>query len=150
MAAAFDEMYLDADVCRPGYAFLQRWLQSTPPDVLAHRRAEAELLFQRIGITFAVYGSAEAEERIIPFDIIPRIFTKPEWQRLERGLEQRLRALNLFLADVYGNGDILAHPAAAVQVGLDLRSGRPSGATGAAIRPVSGRRGCRRRPATGV
>ena len=66
------------------------WLESTPPDVLAHRRAEAELLFRRIGITFAVYGEAEAEERIIPFDIIPRVLTKPEWERLARGLEQRV------------------------------------------------------------
>ncbi len=108
MAAAFNEMFADVDVCRPGYKFLQRWLKSTPPDVLAARRSEAELLFRRIGITFAVYGTAEAEERIIPFDIIPRVFTRAEWQRLTRGLEQRVRALNAFLADIYGNAEILA------------------------------------------
>jgi uncharacterized circularly permuted ATP-grasp superfamily protein len=92
---------------RAGYGFLKRWLESTPPEVLALRRSEAELLFRRIGITFAVYGDAEAEERIIPFDIIPRILTKPEWRRLSAGLEQRVRALNAFLADIYGGAEII-------------------------------------------
>ena len=59
-------------------------LAETPAEQLAHRRAEAELLFRRIGITFAVYGDAEAEERIIPFDIIPRILTRKEWDRLSK------------------------------------------------------------------
>ena len=77
------------------------------PESLAHRRLEAELLFRRIGITFAVYGQNEAEERIIPFDIIPRVLTRAEWQRLSRGLEQRVRAMNLFLADLYGPAEIL-------------------------------------------
>jgi uncharacterized circularly permuted ATP-grasp superfamily protein len=108
MATAFNEMYADTNVCRPGYEFLSHWLESTPAEELAHRRAEAELLFRRIGITFAVYGSADAEERIIPFDIIPRVLSKPEWQRLTRGLEQRVRALNMFLADIYGKAEILA------------------------------------------
>jgi uncharacterized circularly permuted ATP-grasp superfamily protein len=108
MKQAFDEMYIDRETCRPGYEFLDQWLSSTPPDVMAHRRTEAELLFRRIGITFAVYGSDAGEERIIPFDIIPRILTKPEWDRLAKGLEQRVRALNMFLADIYGNGEILA------------------------------------------
>jgi uncharacterized circularly permuted ATP-grasp superfamily protein len=107
MTAAFDEMMLPGGGSRTGYEFLKRWLDQTPPEILAHRRAEAELLFRRIGITFAVYGDSDAEERIIPFDIIPRILTKTEWQRLSRGLEQRVKALNLFLADVYGPGDIL-------------------------------------------
>ena len=107
MAGAFNEMYVDNGECRRGYEFLQTWLEFSDPDVLAHRRAEAELLFRRIGITFAVYGNADAEERIIPFDIIPRVLTKPEWDRLSAGLEQRVKALNLFLADIYGNGDIL-------------------------------------------
>ena len=105
---AFDEMFAPDGVARPGYEFLQRWLESTPADLLAHRRAEAELVFRRIGITFAVYGESEAEERIIPFDIVPRVLSKAEWTRLSRGLEQRVKALNAFLADVYGNGEILA------------------------------------------
>src|SRR5689334_769212 len=108
MAAAFDEMTLAGGASRPGYDALKRWLAGTPIDLLSHRRAEAELLFRRIGITFAVYGETEAEERIIPFDIIPRILTRDEWTRLSRGLEQRVNALNLFLADVYGPARIVA------------------------------------------
>jgi uncharacterized circularly permuted ATP-grasp superfamily protein len=108
MPAAFNEMYLPDGSCRPGYEFLKRWLETTPAELLAQRRAEAELLFRRIGITFAVYGNADAEERIIPFDIIPRVLTKAEWQRLSAGLVQRVKALNAFLADVYGAGEIIA------------------------------------------
>ncbi|HZP21378.1 MAG TPA: circularly permuted type 2 ATP-grasp protein [Bauldia sp.] len=107
MAGAFDEMVLADGRSRAGYEILKRWLDETPPDLLAHRRAEAELLFRRIGITFAVYGETEGEERIIPFDIIPRILTKKEWARLASGLEQRARALNLFLTDLYGPARIL-------------------------------------------
>ncbi len=108
MKAAFDEMFARDRACRPGYEFLRDWLQSTPPETLANRRAEAELLFRRIGITFAVYGSADAEERIIPFDIVPRVLTSSEWQRLAAGLEQRVKALNHFLADVYDKAEIIA------------------------------------------
>ncbi len=104
----FNEMFAEGSACRPGYEFLQRWLETTPPAALAQRQAEAELLFRRIGITFAVYGQSDAEERIIPFDIIPRILTKTEWQKLSAGLEQRVRALNAFLADIYGNGEIVS------------------------------------------
>ena len=108
MATAFNEMFADGGACRPGYEFLQRWLESTPAELLAHRRTEAELLFRRIGITFAVYGDADGEERIIPFDIIPRVLTSAEWRHLAKGLEQRVKALNAFLADVYGNAEIIA------------------------------------------
>ena len=78
MPDAFDEMNLGGGGSREGYEILKRWLEETPPELLAHRRAEAELLFRRIGITFAVYGDADAEERIIPFDIIPRILTRTD------------------------------------------------------------------------
>ena len=108
MPTAFNEMFLADGNSRPGYEFLKRWLESTPDELLAQRRAEAELLFRRIGITFAVYGNADAEERIIPFDIVPRVLTKSEWPRLSRGLEQRVKALNAFLADVYGAAEIIA------------------------------------------
>jgi uncharacterized circularly permuted ATP-grasp superfamily protein len=106
--AAFNEMYAASGAPRPGYALLHRWLDTSPPELLAHRRAEAELLFRRIGITFAVYGQSEAEERLIPFDIVPRVLSKVEWTRLSRGLEQRVTALNAFLTDIYGNGEIIA------------------------------------------
>ena len=75
----FDEMKGTDGAVRPAYAELSRWLGEVPPDVLDYRRREAELLFRRIGITFAVYGEAEAQERLIPFDVIPRILSAPEW-----------------------------------------------------------------------
>jgi uncharacterized circularly permuted ATP-grasp superfamily protein len=92
---------------RPAYQELSRWLKETPPDALEYRRQEAELLFRRIGITFAVYGDAEAQERLIPFDVIPRIMSAREWTLLEKGLKQRVKALNMFLRDIYHGRDIL-------------------------------------------
>ena len=104
---AFDEMTgLGAD-CRQGYEIVDAWLKNTPPELLRQRQHEAELLFRRIGITFAVYGDAEGEERLIPFDIVPRVITRPEWDRLSAGLVQRVTALNMFLQDVYGKGEIV-------------------------------------------
>src|SRR5437868_15216729 len=94
MAAAFDEMNGPEGDLRPAYQELSRWLKETPPDALEYRRQEAELLLRRIGITFAVYGDAEAQERLIPFDVIPRIMSAKEWTLLEKGLKQRVRALN--------------------------------------------------------
>jgi uncharacterized circularly permuted ATP-grasp superfamily protein len=105
--AAFDEMRGPDGAIRPAYATLADWLKETPQDVLEYRRREAEFIFRRIGITFAVYGEAEAQERLIPFDIIPRILTHEEWTRLGRGLEQRVNAINAFLRDVYGKREIL-------------------------------------------
>jgi len=107
MQKFFDEMTLADGHCRAGYESVKAWLESTSPEQLKVHQAEAELLFRRIGITFAVYGTSEAEERIIPFDIIPRILTASEWERLARGLEQRVRALNAFLADIYSTAVIL-------------------------------------------
>lgn len=108
MAAAFDEMKgHDGDEVRPAYRELARWLAEVPPDVLDYRRREAELIFRRIGITFAVYGEADATERLIPFDVIPRIMSASEWRVLEKGLTQRVTALNMFIKDVYGAREIL-------------------------------------------
>lgn len=107
MPASFDEMYQSDGTCRAGYAAIKQWLDSVSPDSLTQRRAEVELLFRRIGITFAVYDDAQAEERLIPFDIVPRVITRREWKNLSAGLEQRVTALNMFLADIYGRGDIL-------------------------------------------
>ncbi len=107
MTLAFDEMNGSGGDPRPAYQELFRWLQETPPDALEYRRQEAELLFRRIGITFAVYGEAASTERLIPFDVIPRILSGPEWTALEKGLKQRVKALNLFLKDIYHGRDIL-------------------------------------------
>src|SRR6187455_2305347 len=107
MAVAFDEMNGPGGDIRAAYQELSRWLKETPPDALEYRRQEAELLFRRIGITFAVYGDNEAQERLIPFDVIPRIMSAREWTILEKGLKQRVRALNMFLRDIYHGRDIL-------------------------------------------
>jgi uncharacterized circularly permuted ATP-grasp superfamily protein len=92
---------------REAYGRLSEWLSAAPTDLLDYRVKEAELLFRRIGITFAVYGDTQAQERLIPFDIIPRIITSAEWDTLAKGLTQRVDALNRFIADVYGKREIL-------------------------------------------
>jgi uncharacterized circularly permuted ATP-grasp superfamily protein len=107
MAVAFDEMRGADGASRPPYAELARWLGEVPPDVLDYRRREAELLFRRIGITFAVYGEADAQERLIPFDVLPRILSAAEWDLVRAGLEQRIKAINLYIKDVYGAREIL-------------------------------------------
>ncbi len=103
----WDEMTGGTGDIRAVYARIDQWLRDTPPDILAARRSQAELLFRRIGITFAVYGSADAAERLIPFDIIPRVIAQKEWQLLEEGLIQRVKAINAFLTDIYGPREIL-------------------------------------------
>jgi uncharacterized circularly permuted ATP-grasp superfamily protein len=104
---AFDEMGPVGGPVRAAYASLDRWLKTSPPDLLAARRSQAELFFRRIGITFNVYGDDESTERLIPFDIIPRVLTGAEWKKLEKGLRQRVTALNMFLADLYGPKECL-------------------------------------------
>jgi uncharacterized circularly permuted ATP-grasp superfamily protein len=103
---AFDEMGKGASL-HPAYAAIADWLRETPAADLAAKRAEAEVLFRRVGITFAVYGEGGDPERLIPFDIIPRILARAEWQTLSAGLTQRVRALNAFLADIYGQQEII-------------------------------------------
>jgi uncharacterized circularly permuted ATP-grasp superfamily protein len=107
MPVAFDEMTLPDGDIRPAYAHLGAWLKDLPPEMLEQRRREAELMFRRIGITFALYGDAESTERVIPFDVLPRIVSSSEWTTLKRGLEQRIKALNAFIKDIYGPRDIL-------------------------------------------
>src|SRR5829696_1835890 len=105
----FDEMHgtMQSASIRAAYSDLSRWLEETPREILDARRSQAELFFRRIGITFAVYGDNETTERLIPFDIIPRVITKAEWSGLERGLRQRVTALNAFLADIYGRQECI-------------------------------------------
>ncbi|HZQ01200.1 MAG TPA: circularly permuted type 2 ATP-grasp protein [Reyranella sp.] len=83
------------------------WLQEQTSEQLIVRRQQAEAMFRRTGITFAIYGAEEAEERVIPFDIIPRVLSAAEWRRLAAGIEQRVRALNAFMYDVYHRQEIL-------------------------------------------
>ncbi len=95
--SGFDEMYgFDGQVARPQYTEVVRQLASLPTEVLLNKQRDAELLFRRMGITFAVYGENSSEERLIPFDVVPRVFGASEWRRLELGLKQRVRALNMF------------------------------------------------------
>ena len=107
MTVAFDEMKGSDGALRPAYRELSRWLGEISHDVLDQRRREAELLFRRIGITFAVYGEADAQERLIPFDVLPRILAAAEWDHLRAGLEQRVKAINHYIRDVYGRREIL-------------------------------------------
>lgn len=106
MTQYFNEMYDNGSVRRP-YARLEDWTASMPAELRSLKQAEAEALFRRIGITFAVYGEGGDPDRLIPFDMFPRVFTQDEWRRLERGIKQRARALNAFLVDVYGRGEIV-------------------------------------------
>ncbi len=107
MPASYDEMR-DADGnVRPHYRAFDDWLQRTPPEDIAHKRRQAEISFHRVGITFSVYGEESGNERLIPFDIVPRIVPAGEWRMLEAGLRQRVHALNLFLGDIYGEQRIL-------------------------------------------
>ncbi len=104
---AFDEMRAPDGNVRAAYARLAQWLDNTPPELLARKRHEADVLFRRLGITFAVYGEGGDTERLIPFDVIPRVLTAPEWDALSEGLVQRVKALNAFLYDVYHGREIV-------------------------------------------
>src|ERR1700754_2947109 len=104
---AFDEMKGTDGNFRSPYSELAGWLGEVRPDVLDYRRREAELLFRRIGITFAVYGEADSTERLIPFDVIPRVLAANEWETVKRGLEQRTRAINLYIKDIYSKREVL-------------------------------------------
>ncbi len=106
-APTFDEMTLPDGTIRPAYAGYAEWLKGVPLDRLRLKMAEAEVLFQRLGITFVVYGQEGGTERLIPFDVIPRAFTRDEWQFLSEGSIQRVRALNMFLHDIYHDREII-------------------------------------------
>src|SRR5580700_623464 len=104
---AYDEMFSAHDVARPHYQALQRTLLRLDPEDLRRSQQAADLTFLQEGITFTVYGSKEGTERIFPNDLIPRIIPAHEWAQIEKGLTQRLTALNLFLRDIYHEGRIL-------------------------------------------
>jgi uncharacterized circularly permuted ATP-grasp superfamily protein len=103
----YDEMYGSDGAVRPHYKAVADWLAATPPVRVAQKREEADRAFHRLGITFAVTGEESGTERLIPFDLVPRIIAAAEWATLERGLVQRVRALNAFLDDIYHDQRIL-------------------------------------------
>lgn len=96
-----------AETARAPYADYSEWFSGQPPERLRRKAREAEIFFRRTGITFNVYNSQEADERLIPFDIVPRIISAREWTKLTRGIEQRVRAINAFLHDIYHRQEIL-------------------------------------------
>ena len=102
----FDEM-LDGETPRESYADFYHWFNEQNPKLLKNKMFEAEAVFRRTGITFNVYGEKDADERLIPFDIIPRIIAAREWSQLTEGIEQRVKAINAFLYDIYHEQDIL-------------------------------------------
>src|SRR5450432_813760 len=103
----YNEMYLRQGAGRAHYLRYAQWLGEQPAERLTQKRAEADAQFHRVGITFAVYGQEEGSERLIPFDIVPRVLPHEEWIRLEAGLKQRVRALNAFIHDIYHDQQIL-------------------------------------------
>jgi len=103
----YDEMHAADGGVRPHFGPVAEWLAQTPASRVAEKRREADLLFHRVGITFAVYGDEAGAERLIPFDTIPRVIPKAEWDELARGLRQRVDALNRFLHDIYHGQEIL-------------------------------------------
>jgi uncharacterized circularly permuted ATP-grasp superfamily protein len=103
----FDEMLGMDDAARGPYANYHGWFSNEDLRELRKKSTEAETFFRRTGITFNVYGAAEADERLIPFDIVPRIISAREWAKLTRGIEQRVRAINAFLHDIYHRQEIL-------------------------------------------
>src|ERR687898_2048801 len=93
----YDEMRAADGAVRAHFRALADWLAETPAERVAEKRREADLLFHRVGITFAVYGDDAGAERLIPFDTIPRIIPAHEWTALQAGLVQRVKALNMFV-----------------------------------------------------
>jgi len=103
----YDEMRAPDGVVRPHYRAYADWLEGKPTDFLPQKQREADALYTRLGITFAVYGDESGTERSIPFDIIPRIIRPNAWKIINDGACQRVRALNAFLKDIYHNQEIL-------------------------------------------
>jgi uncharacterized circularly permuted ATP-grasp superfamily protein len=107
MADTFDEMYRQDGTLRDPYRVVGTWFEDEDATRLRAKQREAEEVFRLTGITFNVYGKSEAEERLIPFDIVPRVIAHREWQKLARGIEQRVRAINAFLYDIYHRREIV-------------------------------------------
>jgi len=104
---AFDEMMNADNVPREPYQSYHEWYSSQDPAHLRAKTRDAENIFRRTGITFAVYGHADSSEKLIPFDIVPRIISGREWRKLAQGIEQRVIALNAFLDDIYHKQEII-------------------------------------------
>jgi uncharacterized circularly permuted ATP-grasp superfamily protein len=106
-ACFYNEMHFPDGNIRQHYRPFAEWLAGTSQDRIAQKRAEADMMFHRVGITFAVYGEESGTERLIPFDIVPRIIPAAEWSMLQQGLRQRVKTLNAFLNDIYHDKEII-------------------------------------------
>jgi hypothetical protein len=112
MTDYFDEMLGDSGAddavnMRGPYQDYGHWFDREDPNRIHRKAVQAEGFFRKTGITFNVYGTDEGDERLIPFDVVPRILSAPEWRKLSRGIEQRVRALNAFLHDIYHRQEIV-------------------------------------------
>ena len=108
LSDAYDEMFSGPGAVRAHYQLIHDMLMELPADEMRRKKQAADLSFLHQGITFTVYGRDEGTERIFPHDLLPRIITSAEWDTIERGLTQRITALNLFLKDIYHEGRCLA------------------------------------------
>ena len=125
LGEAFDEMHGVRDGVRKAYRAYQEWLDTMPNGRLLEKHQQADLIFRRLGITFSVYGSEEGTERLIPFDVIPRILDAEEWRTVATGVCQRVRAINAFLDDVYHEQHILKSGRLPAQLVLNNPGFRP-------------------------
>src|ERR1700742_4101640 len=105
---AYDEMFTGPETLHDHYQPLLDHFSALPDGELQRRKQAADLSFLNQGITFTVYGREEGTEKIFPYDLLPRLITSAEWAVVEKGLTQRITALNLFLKDIYNEGRILA------------------------------------------
>ena len=102
----FNEVYKESKVRKP-YNKIIDWAKSLPKNLIVKKKNEAESLFKKIGITFSVYNNFDSTERLIPFDMFPRILSSQEWKKIETGVVQRALAINAFLNDIYNSAEIV-------------------------------------------
>ena len=107
LPSTWDEMYSDNEEFRTQYSGFIEYLKKTSPEKLTKKEDLSKQLFMSQGVTFTVYNDNEGIEKIFPFDIVPRIITAQEWDKIERGIKQRLKALNLFIKDIYNEQFII-------------------------------------------
>ena len=102
----YNEVYTKSKI-RVSYRDVMKWANSLPKNTLIKKKTEAENLFRKIGITFSVYNNYDASERLLPFDLFPRVITHNEWSKISKGVIQRSLAINAFLHDIYHSGEIM-------------------------------------------
>jgi len=124
--AGYDEMFLEGGLPRPRMEQFVRRLESLADGDLVRHQKAAESMLRNLGITFAVYGHQDGNEKVWPFDILPRVIEPEEWATIERGLKQRIRALNLFLQDIYNEQRVLREGIVPAELILSAKTYRAS------------------------